>query len=137
MWKSMSKGELVVIYIIWLISTAALVFSACHFFGIGNEIIESIIPSGTVEVSEEVAGTAASVAEQTSDISTIAKDYVISATGNNPNNILIGLGAYAGLATLIYIIVAASKQRVPAIYFVGIFLHLVLTVLFFVGAPLF
>ena len=38
---------------------------------------------------------------------------------------------------VIYIIVAASKQRVPAIYFVGIFLHLVLTVLFFVGAPLF
>ena len=55
MWKSMSKGELVVIYIIWLLSAAVFIFGSCHFLGIGEEFIQNIIPSGSIEVSEELA----------------------------------------------------------------------------------
>jgi len=138
MWKSMSKGELVVIYIIWLLSAAVFIFGSCHFLGIGEEFIQNIIPSGSIEVSEELASTATSTLEANAAGASSIKDTILSSTGNNPNNILIGLGVYVALATLIYIIVAGVKQRVPAIYFVGIFLHMALGVILIVNsAPLF
>ena len=52
MWKDMRKGELIFIYIIWLISAIIFVFGTFYLFDIGKDAVDSILPSSVVQTSQ-------------------------------------------------------------------------------------
>ena len=126
MWKDMRKGELIFIYIIWLISAIIFVFGTFYLFDIGKDAVDSILPSSVVQTSQ--SDSALSTAVDT------AKSAVLNATGGDTGKILLGTLAYVILATLIYILVGNVKHRVWGIYFFGIVFHLLVGIVLIVNA---
>lgn len=126
----MSKGELFAIYLIWLISAVLAVAVCCYKFGVGQDIVNSKLPEPVISVlqgSSEGAG-----AITTSSGATL-KETIIATLGGNVNNVGLILGAYVVLASIVYWIIAAVKQRVSAIYFFGLFVHLGLIIVLLVA----
>ncbi len=132
MWKSMSKGELFAIYLIWLLTAVLAVAVCCYKFGIGQDLINSKLPESVVTILQGTSGADTASAVTTSTGATL-KDTIITTLGGNVNNVGLVLGAYVLLASVVYWIVASVKQRVSGIYFVGLFLHIGLIVILLVA----
>lgn len=125
MWKDMRKGEMIFIYIIWLISAIIYVFGTFYMFGIGKEAVDNILPSSVIQTTAPDSAL--------SDVIDGTRRAVLTWTGGDTSKVLLGTLAYVVLATLIYILVGKTKQRVWGIYFFGILFHLVVGIVLIVS----